>query len=158
MNDPKPIDISNAISPGLPRRLAAIVYDSFLVAGLLLLAGALAMLLAASIGGKESALHVSENILFKLWIALPPLLFFIGFWTHGGQTLGMRAWKIMVIRRDGMPLNLKNALIRLFCAILSWLPMGLGFLWMLGDRDGLTWHDRLSGTQLVMLEKNSAKK
>jgi uncharacterized RDD family membrane protein YckC len=32
---------------------------------------------------------------------------------------------------------------------LSWLPLGLGFFWVLFDRDRRAWHDRLSGTRLV---------
>ncbi|MEJ1377571.1 MAG: RDD family protein, partial [Candidatus Sedimenticola sp. (ex Thyasira tokunagai)] len=38
-------------------------------------------------------------------------------------------------------------------AIISWLALGLGFLWLLVDRKNRTWHDRLSGTRLIMLEK-----
>ena len=39
------------------------------------------------------------------------------------------------------------------CRNLAALPLGLGYLWMLFDRDGLTWHDRLSHTRLVLVEK-----
>ena len=46
-----------------------------------------------------------------------------------------------------------GAIVRLGAAILSWLPLGLGFIWVLFDSDRLTWHDRLSGTRLVLLPK-----
>lgn len=65
----------------------------------------------------------------------------------------MRSWRLRVVRNDGAPLNGSDALKRLLCALLSWLPLGLGYLWILVDRDRLAWHDRLSGTRLVLLAK-----
>ncbi|RCI69267.1 RDD family protein, partial [Pseudomonas aeruginosa] len=35
---------------------------------------------------------------------------------------------------------------------------GLGFLWMLWDKDKRTWHDRYSESQVVRLPKNTHKK
>ena len=81
------------------------------------------------------------------------LVFFCGFWLRGGQTLGMRAWRLMVVRDDGSPLTLRDALVRFASAVLSWAALGIGFLWSLFDRENLAWHDRLSGTRLVILEK-----
>jgi len=31
------------------------------------------------------------------------------------------------------------------------LPAGLGWWWMLVDRERLAWHDRLSGTRIVLV-------
>ena len=45
--------------------------------------------------------------------------------------------------------SLGAATLRFFAAILSWLPLGLGFFWQLWDADRLTWHDRLSRTRIV---------
>jgi uncharacterized RDD family membrane protein YckC len=45
--------------------------------------------------------------------------------------------------------------LRFLAAIVSWLPFGLGFWWQLWDRDGLTWHDRLSSTRLVHYPKGA---
>ena len=60
----------------------------------------------------------------------------------------MLAWGLRVEGEDGRPPGLSEASIRFFAAILSWLPLGLGFLWQLWDKDDLAWHDRLSGTRL----------
>jgi uncharacterized RDD family membrane protein YckC len=79
--------------------------------------------------------------------------FHILFWTRGGQTLGMRAWRLKVLRDDGQPLTIQDALLRYVAAILSWAALGLGFLWILVDSDGLAWHDRISKTRLVILER-----
>lgn len=141
--------------PGLPRRLIAIVYDAFLIFALLLLASAMVTLPVGFLVGERASAQLATNALFRLWLSLIPLLFYLWFWTHGGQTLGMRAWRLKVIKEDGSPLKLKDALIRLFAACLSLLLLGLGYLWMLFDRDRLTWHDRISKTHLILISKDS---
>ena len=78
--------------------------------------------------------------------------FFALFWRLGGQTLGMRAWRLQA-RSEAGPLSWRQAWLRSVAALLSWLPAGLGFLWSLADADRLAWHDRLSGTRLVVVPK-----
>jgi uncharacterized RDD family membrane protein YckC len=80
--------------------------------------------------------------------------FYGGFWVRGGQTLGLRSWRLRLVRLDGGPITLVHAFKRFVGAILSWLCLGLGFLWVIFDRDKLAWHDRLSGTRLICLPKN----
>jgi len=147
------IDINQAVSPGLARRLAAMLYDTLLVFGLLLLASMVVTLPVGMLAGEPASEALAGNRLFQLWLALVPPAFFLLFWMKGGQTLGMRSWRLRVVRNDGAPLNGSDALKRLLCALLSWLPLGLGYLWILIDRDKLAWHDRLSGTRLVLLAK-----
>jgi len=50
---------------------------------------------------------------------------------------------------EGTLPSLGAATIRFFAAIVSWLPLGLGFFWQLWDAERLTWHDRLSKTRVV---------
>jgi len=107
-----PIDLTNATPPGLMRRLGAILYDTLLVVGLLLFATTVITVPVDIIWGPDAAAEVPKSALFTLFLCLIPPLFFIRFWLKGGQTLGMRAWKLMVIRRDGLPLTLQNALIQ----------------------------------------------
>ncbi|VAW78142.1 FIG023103: Predicted transmembrane protein, partial [hydrothermal vent metagenome] len=52
------------------------------------------------------------------------------------------------------PITLWQALLRFMVAIPSTLLLGLGYFWMLIDRDRLTWHDRYSETRIVQLDKN----
>ena len=79
--------------------------------------------------------------------------FFAGFWYWGGQTLGMRAWRMQVRRHDGAPLAAGQAALRLAALLLALAPAGIGLLWMLVDRDRLPWHDRLAGTRVIVLPK-----
>lgn len=146
------IDVTHIRVPALWRRLAAIFYDSLLLAAILVLAAALVVIpLGLGLGIEAEALRHQWG--FRLYLCAVPMIFFCGFWMHGGQTLGMRAWKIQVVRTDGNPLTLPVALLRLATALLSWIVLGGGFLWSLVDRDGLAWHDRLSGTRLIMVER-----
>jgi uncharacterized RDD family membrane protein YckC len=92
-------------------------------------------------------------VLFQSFIfILIPAVFFIGFWLWGGQTLGMRSWRIRLVTDSGRTLDGPAAFRRLLGAMLSLLPCGLGFIWILFDPERLAWHDRLSRTRLVMVE------
>jgi uncharacterized RDD family membrane protein YckC len=142
-------------SPSLWRRLAAILYDTTLVAAVLLMAMALVVVPIDMFFGSENfdASSLRSNPLYLAYLFCIMVGFHILFWMRGGQTLGMKAWRLKVVRDDGEPLKLKDALLRYFAAILSWIALGLGFIWILFNEDGLAWHDRISKTRLVILEK-----
>jgi len=126
----------------LGRRLGAILYDGLLVVALLFL-GTVPFI--AVRGGEPVEPGEAPYQLVLIVIAW---LFFVGFWTRSGRTLGMQSWRLQLEQPDGSPPGIGAATLRFFAAVLSWLPLGLGFWWQLWDRDGLTWHDRLSGTRL----------
>ena len=76
--------------------------------------------------------------------------FYGWFWTHGGQTLGLKAWKMRVLTLEQQPINWGQAAVRFLAGLLSWLIGGLGFFWMLWDKNAYTWHDYLSKTRLYL--------
>ncbi len=90
---------------------------------------------------------------YQLLLLVATAMFFITSWLRGGQTLGMRAWRLRVERQAGGNLDLRTGVIRFLAGLLSVLSCGLGLLWLWIDRDELTWHDRLAGTQVVFLPK-----
>ncbi|MFA5531721.1 MAG: RDD family protein [Thiohalomonadaceae bacterium] len=135
---------------GLIRRLAAIVYDAVLLFGVVFLASALIQPFTKVIN--------PGNPFFTLYFVAVVFAFFGWFWTHGGQTLGMRAWRVRVQRPDGQPITWGQAALRYLVAILSWAVLGLGFLWSLIDREKRTWHDLVSETVLVVVPKEKKKK
>lgn len=139
-------------APGLLRRLASIFYDSLLLAALWFVVSA--AFLAAS-GGRLSSPDRPLWLLysFRGGLLLITYLFFASFWTHGGQTLGMRAWRLKLVGPEGGPVNWTRATLRFAAALLSLAALGLGLLWVLVDREKRAWHDSLSGTQLVLLPK-----
>ena len=69
-------------------------------------------------------------------------------WRRGGQTLGMRPWRLRVFAADGGAPTWRAALVRYLVGTASLLLGGLGFWWAWIDRDRLTWHDRASGTRV----------
>jgi uncharacterized RDD family membrane protein YckC len=138
---------------GLLRRLAALLYDSLLVVALLMLATVPYVMLT----GGAAASHLARA-LFQTYLLAVMLGFFSWFWLHGGQTLGMRAWRLRVVSQNGAPLRPRQALARFAWALPSLLLFGLGLLWVLVDQERLAWHDRLSGTRLVVLPKVKTKK
>ena len=132
------------------KQFAAMLYDSLLIFAVLFAATALALLF-------NQGQAIESSPLFNLYLILTLFTFYAWFWHKSGQTLGMRAWRIMLVDNDGGPVGLRQALLRLASAALSWIALGLGFLWSLLDRDRLAWHDRLSRTRLVLLKKPSMR-
>jgi uncharacterized RDD family membrane protein YckC len=128
--------------PGLGRRLAACLYDGLVLFAVLMVAGAAWVALAR-------AAAPPGDWLFRAYLLMVSALFFCGFWRRG-ETLGMRAWKLRVVAADGRAPGWNRALLRFAAALLSWAALGMGFLWVLVDRERLAWHDRLSGTRLVL--------
>lgn len=150
-----PVSENTTNSPGLGRRALALLYD-----GLLLIAlwfGVSALVLAVSAGLlAEPGRPLWLAYIHRISLVLVTVGFFGGFWTHGGQTLGMRAWRLRLVSSTGHgAVNWKQSVLRLASACLSVGAFGLGFFWMWIDPKRHTWHDRLSGTELILLPKNS---
>ncbi len=139
-------------APSLTRRLAAITYDVLLLGGVLLIAGAPLPLVAESV---QKLWWV--RLIIQGYLLACCFLFFGWFWVHGGQTLGMRAWRIRVIQDDGQKVCWSRAAMRFLAAMLSWAALGLGFVWVIIDPAGIAWHDRLSKTRLMLLPKAPVK-
>lgn len=138
---------------GLPRRLAAILYDTLLLIGLLFIVSALHLAVS---GGEEAS--TAPSLGRSILLVLSAFGFFAWFWLHGGQTLGMRAWRIRLQNRNSGPITLWQALLRFLVAIVSWLALGMGFIWSVFDKEKLTWHDRYSMTELMVVPKELARK
>jgi len=66
-----------------------------------------------------------------------------------GQTPGKMACNIAVRSVDGGPIGYGRAFLRYIGAIISSLPLCLGFLWMLWDDDRQTWHDKIANSLVV---------
>ncbi|WJW74905.1 RDD family protein [Thiohalobacter sp. IOR34] len=133
---------------GLLRRLAAMCYDSLLLLAVLFVASALVLPFT---GGEAVA---PGNPFFSTYLLFVCYFFFAWFWIHGGQTLGMRAWRLRVQRPDGGPISWAQALLRFFAAIPSLALFGLGYLWILVDRERMSWNDRFSETVVVVLPQS----
>ncbi len=74
-------------------------------------------------------------------------------WRRGGQTLGMRPWRLQVVSASGGVPSWRALWLRYVMGQLSMLAGGLGFWWAWFDRQRLTWHDRASGTRMRRLDR-----
>ncbi|MCE2596282.1 RDD family protein [Motilimonas cestriensis] len=121
-------------SAGLGRRLGALIYDALVVIAVMLFSAALGAVVAillekmgliSTAGHVDMAAYLSHNIFYQLWIWFVFISFYVFFWTRGGQTIGMRAWRLRVQNEDGSPINKSQAVIRLATA-----TCGLGNLFV----------------------------
>lgn len=119
------------------RRLLALVYDLLIVVAIVMVVGLLCQL---ATGGQ--LIHTEGKAVVPVWYqalqALVVAAYFISSWRRGGQTVGMRPWRIRVTRDDGGTLSLQQALIRVLVAaaplVLLMLEPMIGLhatLWML---------------------------
>jgi len=139
------------MTAGLLRRFGAMLYDFILVVAL----AVIVTLLFLPFTGKGITPRESGAVeyLYQAALLLVIVLFFCVFWTWRGQTLGMLAWRLRVERLDGSFLSWRDALIRLAGAWVSFAALGLGYFWIWIDRDRRAWHDRWSGTRVVVVPK-----
>jgi uncharacterized RDD family membrane protein YckC len=139
--------VKTDFTPSSFRRFAAIIYDSFLLLALWFFATAL--LLPLNHGHAFS----SGQFLYPIYLLGVSFSFYGWFWTHGGQTLGLKAWKLKVQTLNRQSLTWKQAAIRFLAALLSWSLCGLGFFWVLWDKNGYAWHDHISKTAVFFDSK-----
>ena len=84
------------VCPGLMRRLAAMAYELLLLSGVLAVTLILPHILIATLTHRVATATVLWANLF-----LVVLVYFVGFWSRGGQTLAMKTWRIRLVTRDG---------------------------------------------------------
>ena len=72
--------------------------------------------------------------------------------TQNGQTIGKKLVGLQVVPKTGGAMDLNKGIIRAVGKLLSSIPCGLGYFWMLWDADKDTWHDKIAGTTVVSLK------
>lgn len=140
---------------GFIRRVLAMVYDSFLLVALFFI---VTVPFVMQVGEQTLTHDPLVHALYQLVLLLAAFLFFGWFWTHGGQTLGMRAWRLRTLKKDGSPMDWPASALRFTASLLSLACFGLGFLWIAIDPERLAWHDRLSSTRVVVEPKKAESK
>jgi uncharacterized RDD family membrane protein YckC len=55
----------------------------------------------------------------------------------------------VVTVRDGGSIGVTMALVRLFGYLVNFAILGLGFLWIIWDKDKQGWHDKFARTYVV---------
>ena len=134
------------------KRLLAMLYDLLPVLSLWFLLGFL-FALGHTLAGHAPRENIAPWSLLQwlLWLCcwLATGAYATVSWRRGGQTLGLRPWRLRVASADGSTLPWSALWRRYAVATLSLAAGGLGFWWAWIDRDRLTWHDRAAGTRMV---------
>jgi uncharacterized RDD family membrane protein YckC len=134
---------------GFGRRLAALVYDAFLLAALLIIftSGALFFTRGAAV---ELATAGNWVYVYRAGLVLVIAGYYALNWLRSGQTLGMRAWRLRVVSDSGR-LTWSCVILRACFGLIAWAPAALGVLWLYLDPEHLALHDRLSKTRVIHL-------
>ena len=145
-------------TPALPAnlgwRLVAMLYDLLPLLALWLLTSGVLLLVRSGVPvAPGSATAVAELLL--LWLVAGA--YATASWHRGGQTLGMRPWRLRVVDAHGRDPSWRAACVRYAVAGISLLAFGIGFMWALFDRQQRTWHDLAAGTLLVRLGRSDSR-
>ena len=145
------------------RRLAALIYDSFLLVAISMAYGAIGtgfLVLVRSGPAQEYGVMFDSFLWFAGWIATL-VMFFCWFWRRNGQTLGMRAWRLKLIANDAdfntaLP-SWKQCFMRCAAGVPGFFLFGLAYWYRYFDRDGDCLHDKLSGLKVIVLPKQTKR-
>ena len=167
---PTRFDKSTELRPApLLRRLAAMLYDGLLCIALVLVVTGLytglhqILIQVGLIGADPYARMLEEDSAISYDPVLTVLLvaslwgFFGFFWRRRGQTLGMQAWKIRIQNEDGSAITWLQAFMRVLVGIVSWLALGLGYLWQWLDTGRRSWTDMASDSVTVLVAPDKRK-
>ena len=122
----------------LLRRTAAFLYDCLLLIALFFVITAIVV----SLNDGEALQHWS----YKIVLLLIAFVFFDWFWRHGGQTLGMRAWRIRIESQNDEMLTFKQTMQRF---LVGCAAFGFTLVYMFFNPEGYALHDKLSKTKIV---------
>ena len=140
---PSPRPAADPAAPGW--RLLAFVYDAVPVAALLMVASG--VLLAIN-GGRtvERAPLMALLEFLALWSLCGA--YFVLSWRRGGQTLGMRPWRLKLVDADGRLASARALWLRFLVGSLT--PV-IGWLWCPFDAQRRALCDLAAGTVFVRL-------
>ncbi|ABI58861.1 RDD domain containing protein [Nitrosomonas eutropha C91] len=131
--------------PGFGRRILALAYEFLLLLGVWFIAAFLFHLVFRD----TSAEYFRP--LFQFYLLCIGGIYFIWFWTHGGQTLAMQTWKLRLVSENGGKVTMQQAMVRYLMAVIGISFLGFGLLWALFNRDRQFLHDKLAGTRIIRL-------
>ena len=126
------------------------LYDTLICAALMLVTAGTYTAISYKLTGVEST---SGDPLLSSILFITLYLFFAYFWTRSGQTLGMQVWHLRIQNEDSTSISWLQALLRFIMAIVSFIPAGAGYIWVLMDKDNKAWHDRFSESVVVRVPK-----
>lgn len=135
---------AHSAAPGW--RLLAMLYDCLPMIPLLMLTSGLFLWLNGGRTVEHQPLVAALEFL-SIWLLAGA--YFVLSWRRGGQTVGMRPWRLKVVAADGKPASVRKLCLRY---LVAWLTPVVGLLWTLFDAERRGLHDIASGTVFVRLD------
>lgn len=135
------------------RRLAALVYDSFILLAISFIYGAAITAISAANHQPETDYQPMFNgVLFPLGWCAALVLFYCWFWSKSGQTLGMKTWKIKLVQKQNA-LNPKWSQCLLRCLLTPPLVLGfgVGYWYAYSNQARESLQDRLTKTRVIFI-------
>ncbi|MDG0995792.1 MAG: RDD family protein [Gammaproteobacteria bacterium] len=127
---------------GLFKRFSCMFYDGILLIPVLFFTAVLVV-----VPTNMNSEH-PYYFLFIAYVYAVSFVFFAWCWTHGGQTLGLKTWRLRLVTFEGEPVNWKQAGLRFIGSCLCWLSAGIGFVWCYTNKERHAWNDLLSKTYI----------
>ena len=144
--------LQNYPTASLSRRLAALTYDALVVLAMLMLITLLINGIIAFISGEFPGAYPLGAILSLTFCI--SFFYYSHSWLRGGQTIGMKAWRIQLVNLDARPLRLTQCMLRTGMGLFSFALVGMGFWWAMFDKQQRSWHDIASLTKVVFKPKD----
>lgn len=122
------------------KRFFALVYDGLILIGLWLTSGFLVVLATSG----APPIWLTQAILFLITFG-----YLIVSWVKGGQTLGLRAWRLQVIEEHQIKVTWTSAIMRTVSGLITLAPLGLTLMTAFLNAERKTVYDRWSHTQII---------
>jgi uncharacterized RDD family membrane protein YckC len=132
-------------------RLLAMLYDGVIAIALLFVISVLSLAIKPDHRPVEPGTLAAYAVFAGLWGVIG--VYAVLSWRRGGQTIGMKPWRLIITDQHGRRAGWQALCIRFVLASCS---LGLVLLWCLfdGQRRGL--HDIAAGTVLLRMDAKSA--
>jgi uncharacterized RDD family membrane protein YckC len=129
---------------GIARRFGSLAYEALLLTAILFIGTWVFLFFAQSLN------DALARPMLQVWLLGMSGVYLVYCWTHGGQTLPMKTWRIRLVTQGGGAVPMRTAIKRYLFALVSLGACGLGFAWAWVDPDQQFLHDRLAATRLVL--------
>lgn len=137
---------------GFFRRALAFAIDSLIVS---LLSSAVLLMIVGGEGFANLQRASAFNWQLLAYEQLIPALWAIGFWIWWMATPGKLLLDCQIVDAKTLQrASVRQLLLRYLGYLVSSIPLGLGFLWILFDKQKQGWHDKIASTLVIMQDES----
>jgi uncharacterized RDD family membrane protein YckC len=133
--------MSNHHKSQLWKHLAALLYDIFPILAIWLVTSLFLLVVRGGSEIEPGTPWLTALLVAEVW------LYFTYSWKMGGQTLGMRAWKIQI--SDFQELSWAQVSLRFITGVISTLLLGLGLWTRMWSAQQQSWMDLVCGKPVI---------